>query len=436
MKFVSTQNDSFVNEVLIRTHELSRFGEMSLDECIDFSKNLKSQGKHTVLDWDILMVEAEFLKVLEILKRIDVSHFDAIRVQDAGALMFVKENFPNTKIHLNLETGNHNLVGIKKWIELAGENLSRVVLSIELSKDTIKKYVKEINVETELLALGPILLFYSPRKLLSPLYGKTINERSSEVLETLAESEESAHKGFRVVENKHGSFMFNTKDLNLLSDFESLKDCGIDFLRIDLNHLKQDEQLNIKALIENNRFSEIKNEYPISNIKGFFNINKSDVLFKKLKNHRLVKKDDSFVGSVLDVSKGNYIGFQLKSQKKINIGDRVKISKVKSVFEKGYLANWTEEEFFVDEINEKFSPLTYKLIDYHGNRIDGSFYRYELQKVKRDDDVFLVEKIISRRRDGNQTWCLVKWVGYPSTFNSWIAESDIQTVNENEVRTH
>lgn len=118
------------------------------------------------------------------------------------------------------------------------------------------------------------------------------------------------------------------------------------------------------------------------------------------------------------------------------IGDRVKISKVKSIFEKGYLANWTEEEFFVDEINEKFTPLMYKLIDYHGNRIDGSFYRYELQKVKRDDDVFLVERIINRRRDGNQTWYLVKWVGYPNSFNSWISENDMQTVNENEVRTH
>ena len=36
----------------------------------------------------------------------------------------------------------------------------------------------------------------------------------------------------------------------------------------------------------------------------------------------------------------------------IKIGDRVRISKVKSTFEKGYLPNWTEEEFFVHDINK------------------------------------------------------------------------------------
>ena len=118
----------------------------------------------------------------------------------------------------------------------------------------------------------------------------------------------------------------------------------------------------------------------------------------------------------------------------IRIGDRVRISKEKATFEKGYLPNWTEEEFFVDEINTKFQPVMYKLVDYHGNPIEGSFYSYELQVVDRSEEVFIVERIIRRKREGNRRMYLVKWRGYPSSFNSWVSEDDLQNVEIDEIR--
>ena len=117
--------------------------------------------------------------------------------------------------------------------------------------------------------------------------------------------------------------------------------------------------------------------------------------------------------------------------KDIKVGDRVKISKVKSIFAKGYLANWTEEEFFVDSINTKFHPTTFKLRDYAGEVIDGSFYRHEIQPVIRTEETFLVEKIVQRRRrHGNQMWYLIKWRGYPSSMNSWIRREDMQQLTD------
>ena len=124
------------------------------------------------------------------------------------------------------------------------------------------------------------------------------------------------------------------------------------------------------------------------------------------------------------------------SESDVKVGDRVKISKVKSVFAKGYLPNWTEEEFFVDEVNTKYSPISYKLIDYHGNPIEGSFYRQELQKVKRDEEVFLIDRIVKRQRRGRHNFYLIKWRGYPKSFNSWISENDLTNVYENEVRKY
>lgn len=117
----------------------------------------------------------------------------------------------------------------------------------------------------------------------------------------------------------------------------------------------------------------------------------------------------------------------------IKVGDMVRISKVKNVFAKGYLPNWTEELFTVAEINAKYKPITYRLKDYHNEMIEGSFYREEIQKVRpQQSDTFLVEKIIRTQKRGNVPWCLVKWKGYPSSMNSWVRKKDVLRVTDRE----
>ena len=65
---------------------------------------------------------------------------------------------------------------------------------------------------------------------------------------------------------------------------------------------------------------------------------------------------------------------------KFKVGDRVRISKYKTLFEKGYTPNWTTEVF---EINNVFltTPTTYKIKDVNGEVIEGTFYELELQKT-------------------------------------------------------
>ena len=114
----------------------------------------------------------------------------------------------------------------------------------------------------------------------------------------------------------------------------------------------------------------------------------------------------------------------------IKVGDKVRISKVKSIFAKGYLPNWTEEIFTVASINRKTSPITYKLKDYQGEEIEGSFYRQEIEEVIHDDDQYIVEKVLRTQKRGNEVWCFVKWAGYPSSMNSWVRKSDIVTLSD------
>lgn len=98
---------------------------------------------------------------------------------------------------------------------------------------------------------------------------------------------------------------------------------------------------------------------------------------------------------------------------KFKVGDKVRITKKKSIFEKGYTPRWTEEVFTVSQV-QYIDPPTYKITDNNGEEIQGTFYEQELQKTSQE--VFRIEKVICKR--GSKS--LVKWLGYPETFNSWV----------------
>ena len=109
-----------------------------------------------------------------------------------------------------------------------------------------------------------------------------------------------------------------------------------------------------------------------------------------------------------------------KGVPKFRVSNRVRISKFKRLFEKGYMANWSEEMFTIHEVHPSDPPV-YRLIDALGKVLDGTFYESELQKVSVPiDKVYRVESVLQRRKVGRRTEVMVKWYGYPSKFNSWV----------------
>jgi transposase InsO family protein len=111
------------------------------------------------------------------------------------------------------------------------------------------------------------------------------------------------------------------------------------------------------------------------------------------------------------------------------VGDKVRISKTRQAFGKGYLPNWTDEIFTVVEVMAT-APPTYRLHDYGGEPIEGSFYDKELQRIVKNDvdDVYKIEKILSSRRKNGVKEVLVKFLGWPSKFNTWLKEADLVTI--------
>ena len=116
----------------------------------------------------------------------------------------------------------------------------------------------------------------------------------------------------------------------------------------------------------------------------------------------------------------------LKSADKLKVGDPVRLVKSRAAFQRGYTPNWTREIFYVSEVM-KSSPTTYKVMDYDKVELSGTFYHEELQKVKEPEE-YAIEDILDRKKVAGKKMVLVKWMGYPDSFNSWILESEIKDI--------
>jgi len=112
---------------------------------------------------------------------------------------------------------------------------------------------------------------------------------------------------------------------------------------------------------------------------------------------------------------------------KFKIGDFVRISRVKNTFEKGYTVRWSKEVFKVSEVNESSNPIMYGLEDLQGEKIEGRFYEYEMQKTKLKD-FSVVEKVLQEKRVKGKKMYLVHYDGYSDKFDEWISEEQLRNI--------
>ena len=91
--------------------------------------------------------------------------------------------------------------------------------------------------------------------------------------------------------------------------------------------------------------------------------------------HNTIKTKPIDVGD----NKRVYIDEHNEKDSRCKVGDRIRISKFKNIFAKGYNPNWSKEIFIVDKINDTV-PYTYNIKDLNDEEIIGSFYDRELQK--------------------------------------------------------
>ena len=130
----------------------------------------------------------------------------------------------------------------------------------------------------------------------------------------------------------------------------------------------------------------------------------------------------------IDVTKDNEIsiwesqnGTNNTTKAKYNIGQYVRISKVKGPFLKNFDQNWSDEVFIINNIDKKTPPM-YSLKDEYNEKVIGKFYEAELQVIDKPD-VYRIQNIIRSKGQGKDKQYFVKWHGYKEP--TWIHSNQL-----------
>jgi putative protease len=302
-----------LHEVLLEPALLARQGKLGEAEVQSLALEATQRGLRPVLVWDIVMTERMLSVVSDRLKQWDLGRFAAVRVSDVGAAHWLKTHAPEMPLQLIVETGNHNLEALQGWCDLFASSLERLILSIELPEKQLVQYCQTLPVACELLGVGQILLFYSPRSLLSAHISNSSDEDDVPYLETTVAFEETPQRPFPTVETAHGTLMFLDKDQFILDRLETLKAAGLHTVRLDLRHLGRegDVAIDVDQICQQILDDPValRKQWVRDTRAPFFNANRTTSLFDRMKS----KLDDYDtpvrLAEVVAAEKGQYLVF-------------------------------------------------------------------------------------------------------------------------------
>ncbi len=302
-------HDTSIREIILEHRTLSRMGRLDTKKLLSLTDAALKLGFSPILQWDILLTENNFEKCIKLLNNLPLSKFAAIRVQDIGAAEWVRNEKSKIPIHFIAETGNHNLKGLLRWQEYFGRQLHRFVLSSELPQSSLIHYCQSLRVPCEILSIGRILLFYTPRKLLSD--DKT-SKNSLDFIERILVPSDQQQRQFRTLENQHGSFMFHNKDLFLLDFIPELQNIDLKVMRLDFRHMEMKPEWikkidNLKDSFDKQIVKSLKSKWPYNITRGFFSANRSDLAIDRIKNPHRKDHGENLVGCVVEAVKEKHL---------------------------------------------------------------------------------------------------------------------------------
>ena len=118
-----------------------------------------------------------------------------------------------------------------------------------------------------------------------------------------------------------------------------------------------------------------------------------------------------------------------KKKYKYEIYQTVRLSHVRSVFDREYSQKWTGEIFKIQTRFRRDGIPVYTIIDWDGERVKGTFYEPELQSVNVDPSTsteYHIENILKRRVRNKQKEVLGRWLHWPKKYDSWILEAEVK----------
>ena len=207
------------------------FTDEELEEAVIFAHSLNKKIYVTVnilaRNYDLEYAE----KYFKFLERINV---DGAIISDTGLLYLAKTVAPNLKLNVSTQA---NVLNIKSVEFYKNMGVTRVILARELSLKEIKEIKTAVpEIELESFIHGAMCISYSGRCLLSDYHTTRSSNRGACVQPCRWEYEirEKGGTNFMPIEeDEHGTYILNSKDLNLIDRIEDLDFAGVESFKIE-----------------------------------------------------------------------------------------------------------------------------------------------------------------------------------------------------------
>lgn len=265
----------------------ARNNEFALEQLKAGIAEAHALGKKFFVASNLMPHNAKVKTYLDDMAPVIAMHPDALIMADPGLIMMVREKWPDIAIHLSVQANTVNYMGVKFWQKIG---LTRVILSRELSLDEvaqIRDYCPDM--ELEVFVHGALCIAYSGRCLLSGYFNhrdpnqgtctnscrwdysvksaeenpsgdiqeiKTIDFNFGEAMKQsdeaslsgscgsvtrhpaadhvyLIEEKERPGQLMPIMEDDHGTYIMNSKDLRAVEHVERLVRLGVDSLKIE-----------------------------------------------------------------------------------------------------------------------------------------------------------------------------------------------------------
>ncbi len=223
----------------------------------------------TYLTLNSIIFESEIFQLKDFLNEIKDIDFDGVIASDPAVIKLAKTYFKNPNIHISTQATVTNSIGVNMYKDLGAK---RVNIAREIKFSDLKEIIKNTDIEIEVFVHGALCISHSGRCMLSKyMAGRDANKgecaHSCRWKYYLME-EERPNLFFNIVEDNKGTFIYNSRDLCLLSKLDLLIDAGVSALKIEgrmktESYIAQTVWAYKKALeyIKNNEFDENKKDF-------------------------------------------------------------------------------------------------------------------------------------------------------------------------------
>jgi len=204
-----------------------------LQEGIRYAHN---RDKKVYLTLNMIPHNEDLNKLPEYIEKLKTLDIDALIISDPGVFSMVRENWPEIEIHISTQANNVNWASALFWKQQGAE---RIILARELSFAEIKEMAEktEGKIELETFVHGAMCISYSGRCLLSNYFvGRDANKgdcaQSCRWKYHIVE-EKRPGEYYPIEENDQGTFIMNSRDLNLAEEVPQLIEAGLSSLKIE-----------------------------------------------------------------------------------------------------------------------------------------------------------------------------------------------------------